>query len=194
MAECRRIDPNHVGPHCGCAGDACALDAPRPTSELAADVPAIARRWHTYHGRGAHDYTDAGCRILAEHAFRDMPALVARVTDLETRLQRVSNSYASWQLEAKDEKERLERVADNLVVAADVEKEKREAAEAHVAALTQERDEAERLYDEAEIRYTALEAALATTRQALTWIAQTSPDRTAARAARRALAETEESA
>ena len=32
MAECRRIDPDHVGPDCGCRGDACALDDPRPTS------------------------------------------------------------------------------------------------------------------------------------------------------------------
>lgn len=44
------------------------------------DLAAIHRRWSTYGGmgnpRGAEDYTDAGCRVLAEHAFRDVNDLL----------------------------------------------------------------------------------------------------------------------
>jgi hypothetical protein len=45
---------------------------------------AIARRWQTTHDRGAHDYTDAGCRILAEHAFRDIAFLLDGAPSGET--------------------------------------------------------------------------------------------------------------
>ncbi|QDK02845.1 hypothetical protein SEA_SQUIDDLY_95 [Gordonia phage Squiddly] len=57
------------------------------------DLAAIANRWSTYGGMGnprsADDYTDAGCRIFAEHGFRDVPALVSRVRELEAREKRV---------------------------------------------------------------------------------------------------------
>lgn len=42
------------------------------------ELEAIYRRWSTDYDRGAHDYTDAGCRVLAEHAFRDIHTLLAR--------------------------------------------------------------------------------------------------------------------
>ena len=48
------------------------------------DIDAIKRRWHTDDGRGAHDYADEGCRVLTEHAFRDVAALVSRCAELET--------------------------------------------------------------------------------------------------------------
>lgn len=48
-------------------------DAPGTNAER----EAIERRWSTHHDRGAYDYTDGGCRILAEHAFRDVAALLA---------------------------------------------------------------------------------------------------------------------
>ncbi len=42
---------------------------------------AIRRRWFTYGGMGnnrsADDHNDAGCRWLAEHAFRDVAYLLA---------------------------------------------------------------------------------------------------------------------
>lgn len=40
------------------------------------DLAAIRQRWSTEYDRGAHDYEDAGCRVLAEHAFRDVPLLL----------------------------------------------------------------------------------------------------------------------
>lgn len=43
------------------------------------DVDAIRARWDNSHDRGAHDYTDEGCRVLAEAAFRDVPALLAEM-------------------------------------------------------------------------------------------------------------------
>ncbi|QDH92360.1 hypothetical protein SEA_SPOOKY_94 [Gordonia phage Spooky] len=55
------------------------------------DLDAIEARWSTYGGmgspRGAEDYTDAGCRIFAEHGFRDVPALVSRVRELEDAIE-----------------------------------------------------------------------------------------------------------
>lgn len=45
-------------------------------------LEAIALRWSTIHDRGAHDYTDAGCRVLAEHAFRDVASLLTEVEQL----------------------------------------------------------------------------------------------------------------
>ena len=60
------------------------------------DLAAIANRWSTYGGMGnprsADDYTDAGCRIFAEHGFRDVPALVARVRELEQQISDVSQA------------------------------------------------------------------------------------------------------
>lgn len=53
------------------------------------DVQAIRRRWSTYHDRSADDYTDAGCRVLAEHAFRDVPALLAENDRLRSALRSV---------------------------------------------------------------------------------------------------------
>ncbi|WKW86326.1 hypothetical protein SEA_BUDSKI_47 [Gordonia phage Budski] len=51
------------------------------------DLDVIERRWSTDGGmgnpRGAEDYTDAGCRIFAEHGFRDVPALIARIRTLK---------------------------------------------------------------------------------------------------------------
>jgi len=48
---------------------------------VSTDREAIARRWSTDGGMGnprsADDYTDSGCRLLAEHAFRDVAALLA---------------------------------------------------------------------------------------------------------------------
>lgn len=57
------------------------------------DLEAIAARWCEYGGMGnprsADDYTDAGCRILAEHGFRDIPALIARVRELEAAIDNI---------------------------------------------------------------------------------------------------------
>lgn len=46
------------------------------------DVSAIQRRWSTEYDRQASDYTDAGCRVLAEHAFADVAVLLAQVQRL----------------------------------------------------------------------------------------------------------------
>lgn len=63
------------------------------------DLDAIANRWSTYGGMGnprsADDYTDVGCRIFAEHGFRDVPALVARVRELEQKITRVREVLAA---------------------------------------------------------------------------------------------------
>lgn len=60
------------------------------------DLDAIEARWSTNGGmgnpRGAEDYTDAGCRIFAEHGFRDVPELVARVRELEQQVADVSQA------------------------------------------------------------------------------------------------------
>ncbi|WP_065631592.1 hypothetical protein [Gordonia sp. UCD-TK1] len=59
------------------------------------DLDAIANRWSTHGGMGnprsADDYTDAGCRIYAEHGFRDVLTLVARVRELEDAIARVKD-------------------------------------------------------------------------------------------------------
>lgn len=47
-----------------------------------ADLTEVRRRWSTLPGGGADAYTDAGCRVLAEHAFRDVPELLAEVDRL----------------------------------------------------------------------------------------------------------------
>lgn len=51
------------------------------------------RIWRTDYDRGAHDYTDAGCRILAEHAFRDIPRLLDALST-EAALQRPTPEHA----------------------------------------------------------------------------------------------------
>src|SRR3954468_10820122 len=51
-----------------------------------ADLDAISRRWYMGYDRGAHDYTDAGCRVLAEHGFADVAALLAECSRLREQL------------------------------------------------------------------------------------------------------------
>ena len=53
----------------------------------------IERRWSTHHDRGAHDYTDAGCRVLAEAAFKDVRILLDLLA--HTEAERDAN-YAQW--------------------------------------------------------------------------------------------------
>ena len=48
----------------------------------------IAKRWRTDYDRSAADYTDAGCRVLAEHGFRDVAALLAALTRLQERAEK----------------------------------------------------------------------------------------------------------
>lgn len=48
---------------------------------------AIAKRWTSMYDRGAHDYTDAGCRVLAEHGFRDVNDLLDTIDRLEGLLK-----------------------------------------------------------------------------------------------------------
>lgn len=54
------------------------------------DLAPIRRRWSRYGGMGndrsADDYTDKGCRRLAESAFHDAPLLVAEVERLRSQL------------------------------------------------------------------------------------------------------------
>jgi hypothetical protein len=53
------------------------------------DLDAIRRRWSTYGGMGnprsADDSTDTGCRVLAEHAFRDVNELLPIIAGLEAQ-------------------------------------------------------------------------------------------------------------
>lgn len=57
------------------------------------DLDVIARRWSTYGGMGndrsAADYSDAGCRILAEHGFRDANALLAALRERDQQITAV---------------------------------------------------------------------------------------------------------
>jgi hypothetical protein len=57
------------------------------------ELAAIAARWSEYGGMGnphsADDYTDAGCRIFAEHGFRDVPALLAVLRERDNTIARV---------------------------------------------------------------------------------------------------------
>lgn len=50
------------------------------TPDQGLDLGAIRRRW--IRSATADDYTDAVCRTLTEHAFRDVPALIAEVERL----------------------------------------------------------------------------------------------------------------
>lgn len=50
-----------------------------------AELDAIRRRWRTDYDRSADDYTDAGCRVLAKHAFRDIADLLAYIEELHRR-------------------------------------------------------------------------------------------------------------
>lgn len=59
------------------------------------DLGAIRARWDTSHDRDARDYTDEGCRVLAEAAFRDVPALLAEI-------ERLQRGRAFYLHEAKD--------------------------------------------------------------------------------------------
>ena len=68
-----------------------------------ADIDSIRRRWSTDGGMGnersADDYTDAGCRILAQQAFRDVNellAVVAAVQDVVRRKRQISPSASMW--------------------------------------------------------------------------------------------------
>lgn len=84
------------------------------------DLDAIEARWRsTYGGMGsprvAEDYTDAGCRIFAEHGFRDVPALVSRVRELEAERDedtRVMNALRRQRDAAERKVERLHEVLD----------------------------------------------------------------------------------
>ncbi|QYC53713.1 hypothetical protein SEA_LEROY_47 [Gordonia phage Leroy] len=73
------------------------------------DLDAIERRWSTDGGmgnpRGAEDYTDAGCRIFAEHGFRDVPALIARIRELEASTRVI---HDKMKLEAEEMKRLLD--------------------------------------------------------------------------------------
>lgn len=59
------------------------------------DLHAIRERWDTSHDRSADDYTDEGCRVLAEAAFRDVPILLDEVERLRTRV-RALHSPREW--------------------------------------------------------------------------------------------------
>lgn len=59
------------------------------------NLDSIRARWDTSHDRGADDYTDEGCRVLAEAAFRDVPALLAEI-------ERLQRGRAFYLREAKD--------------------------------------------------------------------------------------------
>ena len=54
-------------------------------------VKAIERRWSTTHDRGAHDYTDEGCRILAEGAFKDVRILLSALVAAEAERDRLQH-------------------------------------------------------------------------------------------------------
>jgi hypothetical protein len=54
-------------------------------------IEVIERRWSTAHDRGAHDYTDEGCRILAERAFKDVPILLAHIEELREMLYKAGS-------------------------------------------------------------------------------------------------------
>jgi hypothetical protein len=66
------------------------------TTEPTNDLDAIQRRWSTDGGMGndrsADDYTDAGCRVLAEAAFRDVPSLVAELRQARADAERLSDA------------------------------------------------------------------------------------------------------
>ena len=69
-------------------------DADINTQEL--DV--IRRRWATSYDRGAHDYTDEGCRILAERAFKDVRILFAALDRLVNELSSRTNDKKNLSL------------------------------------------------------------------------------------------------
>lgn len=52
-------------------------------------IAEIAARWSSDYDRGAHDYTDEGCRVLAEAAFGDIAYLLERVRLLEGITERL---------------------------------------------------------------------------------------------------------
>jgi hypothetical protein len=90
MKVCQHPGENRVGCHKFCVAcpdmaispqDAITESSspPETTAFDEVSVADINRRWHTFHDRGAHDYTDEGCRVLAEHAFRDIPVLLAEL-------------------------------------------------------------------------------------------------------------------
>ncbi len=71
----------HISPPCppdGPTPDVPVIDRVPPVEET---LRAVRHRWSTYGGmgnaKGADDYTDAGCRLLAEHAFRDVAYLLS---------------------------------------------------------------------------------------------------------------------
>ncbi len=67
---------------------------------------AVRARWDTSHDRGAHDYTDEGCRILAEAAFRDIATLLARIEVLEAELK---NEQRALRIQSERVAELLDR-------------------------------------------------------------------------------------
>lgn len=73
-------------------------------------VDAIRVRWSMHYNRGAHDYTDEGCRVLAEHGFRDVNALLAalarereRTTALARRMGQAEAELYLHRLYAADD-------------------------------------------------------------------------------------------
>src|SRR3954447_13773513 len=71
-------------------------DRPLTTGEgNTADFAAISRRWYMGYDRGAHDYTDAGCRVLAEHGFRDVHSLLAECERLRAFSKRANDNCVS---------------------------------------------------------------------------------------------------
>ena len=119
-------------------------------------VKAIERRWSTTHDRGAHDYTDEGCRILAEGAFKDVRILLSALVAAEAERDRLQHFVdcadtplmrdvmaARDKAEAERDKAlaRVKAIEGYLMEPPEQLRERAEAAEA-------ERDEANRLLRE----------------------------------------------
>jgi hypothetical protein len=83
------------------------------------DLSGVKRRWSTYHDRGAHDYNDVGCRVLAEHAFRDVPALLDEIERLKRELREAklpTTDHVQLIYEAARLREALAQIAGMLGV------------------------------------------------------------------------------
>ena len=73
-------------------------ELPAAAESQPVDVDAIADRWSTGGGMGtarsAADYTDAGCRVLAGQAFRDVNGLLDRLRDVDALLAAVLGQHS----------------------------------------------------------------------------------------------------